>query len=72
MCALKVLPLAQLLRAAYPDLYPLHALRDHVPDAHDAHDAPDAHDHDDEVADAPDPPRLQLTAERYSLLITIS
>lgn len=52
MCAMKSLPLPQLLRAVYPDLFPVHALRQHT--------RPD----DDEDADTPDPPRLHLSAER--------
>ncbi|CAD0198408.1 unnamed protein product [Chrysodeixis includens] len=59
MCALKLAPLPQLLRAAYPDLYPLHALHDYLP-----RDEPGE---DQEGSDAPDPPRLQLTAERINM-----
>lgn len=55
MCALKTSPLAQLVRSVYPDLFPVHELRDHVPR------------HDDDDDHAPDPPRLQLTAERINV-----
>ncbi|XP_023937057.2 protein transport protein Sec24A [Bicyclus anynana] len=51
MCFMKSAPLCAVLRAVYPDLYPLHTLREH---------------HRDEL-DAPDPPRLQLTAERINM-----
>lgn len=51
MCSLKASPLQQLARRVYPELYPLHALAQHVTQ----HDP------------APDPPRLQLTAERISI-----
>ncbi|CAG4936821.1 unnamed protein product [Colias eurytheme] len=53
MCELKCLPLAQLLRLVYPELYPVHALAHHVPR--------------DEPEPTPDPPRLQLTSERINL-----
>lgn len=53
MCLMKCAPLPQLLRAVYPDLYPLHAL--HAPPAPPSPPAPPAVD---------DLPRLQLTAER--------
>ncbi|XP_013184466.2 protein transport protein Sec24A [Amyelois transitella] len=52
MCDMKTLPLYMLLRAVYPDLYPVHALGDHG-----------ARDDDDT---APDPPRMQLSAERIN------
>ncbi|KAJ8732247.1 hypothetical protein PYW08_014977 [Mythimna loreyi] len=55
MCHLKTAPLAQLIRAVYPDLYPVHELREHLPR------------HDDDDDHAPDPPRLQLTAERINV-----
>lgn len=55
MCALKSLPLAQLLRGVYPDLYPIHNLREHTPPP----------EQEEEIA--PDPPRLQLSAERLSV-----
>ncbi|XP_072941017.1 protein transport protein Sec24A [Epargyreus clarus] len=55
MCAMKCLPLPQLMRLVYPDLYPIHALRD---SAHSTRN-------DDELV--PDPPRMQLTAERLSI-----
>ncbi|XP_045446278.1 protein transport protein Sec24A [Melitaea cinxia] len=64
MCMMKCAPLPALLRAVHPDLYAIHALRDHVRD-HD-HD----HDHDsdrDHHPGAPDPPRLQLSAERINM-----
>ncbi|VVD04341.1 protein transport protein Sec24A isoform X10 [Leptidea sinapis] len=48
MCDLKTLPLSQLMRAVYPDLYPVHTLTHYKQDA----------------STAPDPPRLQLSAER--------
>ncbi|KAM3961962.1 LOW QUALITY PROTEIN: protein transport protein Sec24AB [Aphomia sociella] len=65
MCELKSQPLALLLRAAYPELYALHALREHAPADDDAPDPPRLHltAEDD---DAPDPPRLHLTAERIN------
>ncbi|XP_028160482.1 protein transport protein Sec24B [Ostrinia furnacalis] len=53
MCDMKTLPLSSLLRAVYPDLYPIHELLSHAPEAHE-----DA---------APDPPRLQLSAERINI-----
>ncbi|KAL0840640.1 hypothetical protein ABMA28_015839 [Loxostege sticticalis] len=53
MCDMKTLPLSSLLRAVYPDLYPIHALHEHTP-----------REHDDEPS--PDPPRLQLSAERIN------
>ncbi|KAG6462544.1 hypothetical protein O3G_MSEX013325 [Manduca sexta] len=55
MCALKCLPLQQLVRLVYPDLYPLHQLRDHVP----------RHAEQEEET-PPDPPRLHLSAERVN------
>lgn len=54
MCNVKVSPLSVLLRAVYPDLYPVHQLAQYLP----------AHEDDDEHT--PDPPRLQLTAERIN------
>lgn len=59
MCAMKTLPLQQLLRAVYPDLFPVHALRAPPPRPHPRPD-------EDDEPDAPDPPRLHLSAERYS------
>ncbi|XP_053603191.1 protein transport protein Sec24B isoform X2 [Plodia interpunctella] len=56
MCDMKTLPLGALLRAVYPDLYPLHSLRDHV-------SAPQPGDDDCAAAD---PPRLHLSAERIN------
>ncbi|CAH2107646.1 unnamed protein product [Euphydryas editha] len=60
MCMMKCAPLPALLRAVHPDLYALHALRDHV--HRRDHDRDHDHDHD-----APDPPRLQLSAERINM-----
>ncbi|KAH9629200.1 hypothetical protein HF086_009590 [Spodoptera exigua] len=54
MCAVKVSPLGQVMRGVYPDLYPLHQLAHYL--------APQGAD-DEHV---PDPPRLQLTAERIN------
>ncbi|XP_075970231.1 protein transport protein Sec24AB [Anticarsia gemmatalis] len=55
MCALKCSSLAQLMRAVYPALYCVAALAQHTPQP--------AADDDDT---APDPPQLQLTAERIN------
>lgn len=68
MCNMKTLPLAQLLRAVYPDLYPIHELEQYTSaplehtDSADPNADPNAED-DDGV---PDPPRLHLTAERIN------
>ncbi|KPI98028.1 Protein transport protein Sec24A [Papilio xuthus] len=68
MCDMKTLPLGQLLRAVYPDLYPVHELHLHI--RHDPQEPNEQQDrdaeHDEEEDDAPDPPRLQLTAERLN------
>ncbi|XP_038210200.1 protein transport protein Sec24A [Zerene cesonia] len=53
MCELKCLPLAQLLRLVYPDLYPIHTLAQYV-----------QRDDDEQL---PHPPRMQLTSERINL-----
>ncbi|CAG5058624.1 unnamed protein product [Parnassius apollo] len=55
MCALKSLPLPQLMRLVYPELYALHDLAEHAPRLEDEDDDP-----------TPDPPRLHLSAERIS------
>lgn len=70
MCMMKCAPLPALLRAVHPDLYAIHALRDHVRDHDRARDHARDHDHDsdrDHHLDAPDPPRLQLSAERINM-----
>ncbi|XP_045764481.1 protein transport protein Sec24A isoform X2 [Maniola jurtina] len=54
MCFMKSAPLCQVMRAVYPDLYALHTLSEHVR-------------RDKEGMDVPDPPRLQLTAERINI-----
>ncbi|XP_069354931.1 protein transport protein Sec24A [Maniola hyperantus] len=54
MCFMKSAPLSQVMRAVYPDLYALHTLSEHVR-------------RDKEDMDVPDPPRLQLTAERINI-----
>lgn len=51
MFQLKTLPLAQLIQVVYPDLYPVHVLDDH-----------NAKDIDGKVC--PQPPRLNLSAEK--------
>ncbi|CAH0407584.1 unnamed protein product [Chilo suppressalis] len=51
MCDMKSLPLYQLMRAVYPELYPIHDLQEHTRPDEDP---------------APDPPRLQLSAERIN------
>ncbi|XP_026328680.1 protein transport protein Sec24A [Hyposmocoma kahamanoa] len=63
MCAMKSLPLPQLMRAVYPDLYPVHALRAPAPAPAPA---PAQRPDDDDEPDAPDPPRLHLSAERIN------
>lgn len=65
MCALKTAPLSLLLRATYPALHAVHELHHHLPPppaplAQPALPAPPGEE-DDLL---PDPPRLQLTAER--------
>ncbi|XP_068630265.1 protein transport protein Sec24A [Battus philenor] len=55
MCDMKTLPLSQLLRAVYPEMYAVHALDEYAPRLEDEDDDP-----------APDPPRLHLTAERLN------
>ncbi|CAH2075052.1 unnamed protein product, partial [Iphiclides podalirius] len=57
MCDMKCLPLGQLLRAVYPELYAVHNLHEH---------APRPEDEDEDSDPAPDPPRLQLSAERIN------
>ncbi|KOB74928.1 Protein transport protein Sec24A [Operophtera brumata] len=53
MCALKSQPLSQLLRGVYPALYALHTIQEHLVKG-------------EENELVPDPPRLQLTAERVN------
>ncbi|CAB3244259.1 unnamed protein product [Arctia plantaginis] len=55
MCALKCSALAQLMRGVYPQLYDISALASHTPSEH----LPDEDC-------APDPPQLQLSAERIN------
>ncbi|CAG9785272.1 unnamed protein product [Diatraea saccharalis] len=51
MCDMKTWPLCHLMRAVYPDLYPIHELHLHIRTEDEPY---------------PDPPRLQLSAERIS------
>ncbi|XP_045493115.1 protein transport protein Sec24A [Colias croceus] len=57
MCELKCLPLAQLLRLVYPELYAVHELAHHAL----------RDESEPEPTPTPDPPRLQLTSERINL-----
>lgn len=52
MCDMKTWPLSHLVRAVYPDLYPVHQLAGYMTDEPLTEDS------------APSPPRLHLTAER--------
>lgn len=54
MCALKCSSLSQLMRAVYPALYPIIELAQY------------SHQHHEDDDGAPDPPQLQLTAERLN------
>ncbi|CAK1603896.1 unnamed protein product [Parnassius mnemosyne] len=56
MCALKSLPLSQLMRLVYPELYALHDLSEHA----------SRPEEDDDDEPTPEPPRLHLSAERIS------
>ncbi|GBP19739.1 Protein transport protein Sec24A [Eumeta japonica] len=60
MCDMKTLPLSQVLRAVYPDLYPIHALAEHVPPPSEEKGGAEEEDN------SPDPPRLHLSAERVN------
>ncbi|XP_059048258.1 protein transport protein Sec24A [Achroia grisella] len=66
MCDMKTMPLSQLLRAVYPDLYALHTLHEYLDpkDPYDPHDICDMPAVDEDPA--PDPPRMHLTAERIN------
>lgn len=57
---MKNLPLDNLIRAIYPDLYPIHQLSEYPRPTH-----LQEKDEDEEVLLVPSPPRLQLNAERY-------
>ncbi|CAH0727959.1 unnamed protein product, partial [Brenthis ino] len=62
MCLMKCAPLPQLLRAVYPDLYPLHALHAPAQQHQQQQNQQQQQQHRDE-----DLPRLQLTAERINM-----
>lgn len=63
MCGMKSQPLVQLMRAVYPDLYPIHQLSDYIPQ--DVRE-PSADREESEEEYAPDPPRLHLSAEKVN------
>ncbi|KAJ2939658.1 hypothetical protein O0L34_g14377 [Tuta absoluta] len=62
MCDMKTLPLGQLMRRVYPDLYPVHCLHEYLPAVPAPGEESAAEEHDD----APEPPRLHLSAERIN------